>query len=446
MLRRSFLSLWMGLALASASLHAQVPGGELKSLTILHSNDLHARLLPNDQDIGGFARIATLVRQQKANCKACLYLHAGDMVQGTPVSPIFRGTPVYRVANLIGLDVGTLGNHEFDYGWRRAKEFARVAKFPVVSANIVDASGKSITGQPYVIKTVDGIRVAIIGVTLSDLSGKFVTAGQVGPHKVLPVVETVRKYAAELRNQSDVIVVLGHIHDKEEVEAILKNVPDVAVVVAGHTHEGYPKMMDIDGRVAVLVNSYGRELGRLDLKLDVAARKVRSAEWIKIPLDSRIPLDPKVQAAAKSWEDKVSKIVDKPIGQATRRLTNAELRPLIEKSMREKTGADIAWINTGNVRDALPEGTILERYIWNILPFDNALVTGKFKGSQLPKTITDRYPVDPEKQYTVTTADFTMLNQAASDQLNTTGMDFPVAGPMQRDTFIEWVKQQKTLP
>jgi 2',3'-cyclic-nucleotide 2'-phosphodiesterase (5'-nucleotidase family) len=146
------------------------------------------------------------------------------------------------------------------------------------------------------------------------------------------------------------------------------------------------------------------------------------------------------------WEARVSKIVDKPLGQATRRLTDAELRPLIEKSMKEKTGADIAWINAGNVRDVLPQGQILERHVWNILPFDNALVTGKFKGSQLPKTITDRYPVEPDKEYTVTTVDFTMLNQSAEDQLNATGLNFPTSGPLQRDVFIEWVKKQKALP
>mgnify|MGYP003346369938 FL=1 len=173
MLRRRYSSLFLSTFLAVVPLLGQdSTAGSLKALTILHSNDLHARLLPNDQGIGGFARIATLVREQKANCSACLYLNAGDMVQGTPVSPIFRGTPVYRVANLVGFDVGTLGNHEFDYGWRRAREFARVAEFPIVSANIVDASGKSITGRPYVIKTVDGIRVAVIGVTLSDQIGR----------------------------------------------------------------------------------------------------------------------------------------------------------------------------------------------------------------------------------------------------------------------------------
>src|ERR1700684_3992823 len=144
---------------------------QIKPLTILHSNDLHAHLVPDDRDNGGFARLATEVRRQKTQCPACLYLNAGDLVQGTPVSTLFHGVPVYEIANLLGFDASTLGNHEFDYGWGRVQEFARIAHSPVLSANVVDANGKSITGQPYVIKTVGGIRVAIIGVVLSDLVG-----------------------------------------------------------------------------------------------------------------------------------------------------------------------------------------------------------------------------------------------------------------------------------
>src|ERR1041385_5946349 len=150
MIRRLLLSLLLCLP----SLAAQV-----KPLTILHSNDLHAHLLPDDRGNGGFARLATEVRRQKAQCAACLSLNAGDLVQGTPVSTLFHGSPIYEIANLLGIDVSTLGNHEFDYGWRRIQEFVRIAHFPIVSANVVDSNGRPVTGRPYVIKTVGGIRV-----------------------------------------------------------------------------------------------------------------------------------------------------------------------------------------------------------------------------------------------------------------------------------------------
>jgi len=81
-----------------------------------------------------------------------------------------------------------------------------------------------------------------------------------------------------------------------------------------------------------------------------------------------------------------------------------------------------------------------------MLPFDNYIVTGKFKGSQLPKSITDRYPVEPDREYTVAITDFTAGNQAAGDQLNTTGLVFPKIGPLQRDAVIAWIRKKRKVP
>ncbi|MDP9112501.1 MAG: 5'-nucleotidase C-terminal domain-containing protein, partial [Acidobacteriota bacterium] len=420
---------------------------QVKTLTILHSNDLHAHLLPDDRDNGGFARLATEVRRQKSQCAACLYLNAGDLVQGTPVSTLFHGAPIYQIANLLGIDVSALGNHEFDYGWRRVQEFFHIARFPIVSANLVDADGKTMT-WPYVIQTAGGIRVGIIGAILGDLVGTVITKESAGPWHTLPVVETVRKYARELHDRTDLIVVLGHIHDDTEVNEILKQVPEVSVVVAGHSHEGYQAMIKLDGRVAVLVRANGVQLGRLDLKLDVAAKKVLSAEWTKLPIDSKIPPAPDVAREVAKWESKVSKLVDVSIGESTTRLerNNPELRKMIERAMAEQSGADIAWINPGNVRDTMPQGRILARTVWNILPFDNYIVLGKFKGSELPPSITTRYPVEPGREYTVATSDFTAANQSDKDQLNATGLRFPQTGPLQRDAVIEWIKKKKVVP
>jgi hypothetical protein len=64
----------------------------------------------------------------------------------------------------------------------------------------------------------------------------------------------------------------------------------------------------------------------------------------------------------------------------------------------------------------------------------------------LPKSITDRYPVEPDREYTVATSDFTADNQAARDQLNTTGLKFPKKGPLQRDAVIAWVRKKKKVP
>jgi 5'-nucleotidase / UDP-sugar diphosphatase len=418
---------------------------DVRSLTILHSNDLHAHLLPDDQGMGGFAYLATAVRQQRASASASLYLNAGDLVQGTPVSTLYKGLPIYQIANRLGFDVSTLGNHEFDYGWQRIQDFVKAAKFPIVSANVVNDSGALLAGRPYVIKTVGGIRVAVIGLLLGDLVGNLATPDKVGPWHVLPVVETARKYAAELHGKVDLIVVLGHLHDKEADE-ILEQIPDISVAIVGHAHRAYAKLHNFDGRVGALVTSYGVELGRLDLQVDMTAHKLKSAEWKLIPVDSKklVP-DPKIAGEIAHWEAKVSKIVDVPVGEAKRRFEKRDLQVLIERAMAEETGSDLAWVNLGNVRDVIPAGPILARTIWNILPFDNAVVIGKFKGSQLPPKVREGHTIDPDREYTLATTDFTAANQASNDQLGVNGLDFPKTAAMQRDMVIDWIKKKKIL-
>src|SRR5205814_1281222 len=143
---------------------------EIRTLTILHTNDLHARLMPLENQHGGFAYLASVIRRERANCTDCILLNAGDVAQGTPVSTIFHGLPVFEIANLLGFDAATLGNHDFDYGWMQARKFIDVAKYPIVSANIVGAKGELFTRKPYVILQVNGLRVAVIGAMTDDLA------------------------------------------------------------------------------------------------------------------------------------------------------------------------------------------------------------------------------------------------------------------------------------
>jgi 5'-nucleotidase/UDP-sugar diphosphatase len=137
------------LALSSA-LCAQ---DDIRSFSILHSNNLHAQLQPTADGPGGLAYLAAEVRHQRANCAACIYLSAGDLVQGSPVSTLFHGAPLYGLANMLGFDAASVGNHEFDYGWKAVQHFARIAHFPVLTANVENDRHQFLTGKSYVIKT-----------------------------------------------------------------------------------------------------------------------------------------------------------------------------------------------------------------------------------------------------------------------------------------------------
>jgi 5'-nucleotidase / UDP-sugar diphosphatase len=418
---------------------------DIRSFTILHSNDLHAQLQPNAEGYGGFAYLAAEVRHQRADCKACIYLSAGDMVQGSPVSTLYNGAPLYELANLLGFDAGSVGNHEFDYGWKAIQGFARIAHFPVLTANVENDAHALLTGKGYVIRDLGGVRIAIVGLVMGDLPGNFSTLEQVGPWHVEAVPETIHRVAAEVKGRADLILALGHLNLKEAAD-ILHDAPDVSIAIIGHGHDGFPGMQQVDHRYAVELKAFGVELGRLDVQYDLTKHEIAAADWKRIPIDSRtIAPAPDVAREVAKWEARVSKIVDVPIGEAKHPFTKEQLRPMVERAMVEATGADIAFITLGDIRTTLPEGKLLARNIWNMLPFEDHLLTGTFKGSQLPPAITSRYPVDPDKEYKVVVTAFLAANQASPSQLSASGLKFPVIGPRERDAMLSWVRKTKVL-
>jgi 2',3'-cyclic-nucleotide 2'-phosphodiesterase (5'-nucleotidase family) len=416
---------------------------EVRSLTILHVNDLHSRLLPLENKRGGFAYLASVIRRERANCKDCIFLNAGDVAQGTPVSTIFHGLPVFDIVNLLGLDAATLGNHDFDYGWPQTRKFMATAKYPIVSSNVVGAKGQ-LFAEPYVILNVNGLRIGVLGAMTTALES-LTTPKLIEQWHTLPVAETVRKYARELKPKCDLVVMVAHIKAEEELD-VLNDVPDVAVSVTGHVHDGLPQALNKDGRVLVRVRSYGEELGRLSLKVDTEKKSVASWDWKKIPIDStkETPAADVAREVAK-WEEQVNAKVDRPLAISKRVFTKQEVKRLIETIMRTQTGADFAYMNQGGVRDIIPAGQLLDRHIWNIMPFDNRLVTGSFKGRDLPAVVLNGRTVDPNRTYTLAVTDFTAANQGSSENLRVTGLKFPGDAGMLRDLMIDWFRKKKVI-
>jgi 2',3'-cyclic-nucleotide 2'-phosphodiesterase (5'-nucleotidase family) len=371
-------------------------------------------------------------------------LSAGDLVQGTPVSTIFHGLPVFEVANLLGFDAATLGNHDFDYGWMQARKFIETANYPMVSANVVGADNRLFAPRPYVVLNVNHLRVAVIGALTDDMRN-LSTPKLMEEWHATPVVATVRRYAAELKDKSDLIVLLAHITGPEEKE-FLDSVPEIPVIVTGHLHNGLEREMSRDGRVLVRVKDYTEELGRLDLKVDTDKKAPVSWTWKRIPIDaSKIEPAADVAPLVKRWEDEVTARVDRPLAVSRKKFTHAEVKALIEQAMREETGADFAFMNLGGVRDELPEGQLLERQIWNIMPFDNLVVIAKVKGSDLPAVVLGSRKPDPGREYTLAVTDFTAANQSAASELRSTGLKFGDDVGLLRDLLIDWCRKKKVI-
>jgi 2',3'-cyclic-nucleotide 2'-phosphodiesterase (5'-nucleotidase family) len=435
---------WTLRRLALALLICTPLAAEVRSLTILHTNDLHARMMPLENRRGGFAYLATAIRSERAGCHDCILLNAGDVAQGSPVSTIFHGLPVFEVANLFGYDAGTLGNHDFDYGWMQARKFIQISNYPIVSSNVVGAKGQLFSPKPYVILNVNGLRVAVIGAMTDDLK-TLTTPQSMEQWHTTPALATARKLAAELKAQSDLIILLGHITPQEELK-FLADAPEIPVLVTGHAHNGILQPLVQDGRILVRVKGYAEELGRLELKVDTATKAPVDYTWKHIPIDSTsIAPAADVAALVKHWEDEVSARVDAPLAVSARAFSKREVKELIEQAMRTQTGADFAFMNSGGVRDVVPKGQLLVRNIWDIMPFDNRVVVGTFKGSDLPAVVLGGRHVEPGGDYTLAVSDFTAANQSSAENLRTTGLQFPNDVGLLRDILIDWFRKKKLI-
>jgi len=418
-------------------------------LTILHFNDLHDRLLPDPDGIGGVAHLATVLKRERAAAHASLTLSAGDIDQGTPVSTTFEGAPDYEIANSLGIDVNCLGNHEFDYGWRKIRDFMQIANFPTVNANIVDASGNRMLNPPYVIRDAGGMRIAVVGALLEKLLD-HTTLANLGPFHAESNVEVLRPIVADAKQHADMVIVLAHL-EKDEAISILRGLPDVSVVVIGHEHTPWKEPVEMDGRLIIHAEGYGRQVGRLVMSYDTAARRIVSHEWTGIAVDDSLyPSDPVVEAQVEKWEAKVSAAVDVPIGQAGKPLSKPEIQELMERSMSDRFPSDFAFTNVSGVRDTLPAGQLLARHIWNVMPFDNRVVIAEIPGEQLmkledpsaPGTLVVTAKLDPARTYRLVTTDF--LTSSWADR----GHKFRVTdqGALLRDVLIDWIKRRKTIP
>ena len=444
-LRRRFV-LFLVLALLAGCVPSQ--GSATVDLTILHVNDLHARLQPDDRGRGGYAYVAAALARERAAAAASLTLDAGDLVQGTPVSTLFRGLPAVQLANGLGIDVHCLGNHEFDYGWERIADFVTAAEFDTISANVVNASGATLV-PPFVVHEVGGIRIAVVGAMTERLPGLTVSS-LLGPWRAAPLVATLRPVVADAAAQADMVIVLGHLSNGE-AEEILRGLPEVAVVVQGHGHRGFDEALDIDGRVAVEASGYGRTVGRLRLRYDVRQRRILQYDWDQLDVVAA-DIEPvaDLEAQVQVWEARVAEIVDVPIGRAARSLDHEAVRDLIEASMLDFAPADVAYMNEGGVRDILPEGELLARHVWNVMPFDNRVVTVQLAGSDLLRLpgLTrgeihlDTNGIAPAASYRVVTSDFSALGWRDRGL----AIQIEDRGRLLRDVIIDRIQRLGVVP
>jgi 5'-nucleotidase len=426
---------------------------------ILAINDFHGYLRPSPGGIriadpddktkkmmvpaGGAETMATLVRQlreQATNPKNTIFVAAGDLIGASPfLSAMFHDEPTIESLSMMGLEIASVGNHEFDEG---KDELLRMqnggchpvdkcqgphpfagARFHYLAASTVEKDTGKTVFPAYEIREFEGIPVAFIGLTLRG------TATIVSPPGIAGLAfkdeaETVNALVPELKARGvEAIVVLIHeggypTGDYNECPGISGAIVDIVkkfdravdVVISGHTHQAY--VCEIDGRLVTSGDKYGTLVTAIDLKLDRASRDIVGARAdnviVRIGTYAR---DPEQTALLAAYDKLAAPLGDRPAGSVSETLSHIPDRAgesalgdiiadaqLAATQAAAKGGAVIAMTNPGGIRISVTkkdEGAVSYADLFASQPFRNQLVTLTLTGTQI-KNVLEQQWRDPK--------------------------------------------------
>lgn len=382
---------------ASVSAAASTPEKAGKHITLLHTNDMHARAARSESNGElGFAWLAGIIDSYRASNPNTLLLDGGDAIHGTTFATLAEGESVVRVMNAMGYDAAVPGNHEFNYGYNRLVELEPQMEYPLLSANIRVKNDDSPLFHPYVIKEVDGVKIGIFGLTTPE------TAYKTHPKNVDGLVftnpaEEAKAIVAELKDQVDVIVALGHIGQDESSTdtsiGIAKEVAGIDVFIDGHSHTVLQKGLEAGhGTLIASAGEYTKYLGVVDLWIDQGKVISKEAKLIDYKAAAAIAPDQKVAELVDSIVAEQQEILSNEIGETAVKLDGereqvrageTNLGNLIADSLRSITKADIALTNGGGIRASIDKGIITQGEIITVLPFGNQIVTLNVTGADI---------------------------------------------------------------
>lgn len=364
--------------------------GTEREIRILHINDFHGFAVPHkpygsDELQGGLAYLAARAEELRAE-KPTLFLAAGDIIQGSNWANLFRGKSSIEGMNAMKVDAMVVGNHEFDFGQVTLKERIGEATFPVLGANVSGLEGL----KPYVVKDLEGLTVAVIGVVTDD-TPVTTHPKNVKGLKFQPPEDVVKEYVAKLRGKCDLIVVLSHVGLSADKELGAK-IDGIDVIVGGHSHTKVETPAWSGKTVVVQAFEHGKVLGVLDLTV-ADGRIVRAGGRLE-PINPKGKENETVGRIVANYQQKVDAVMNATVGEALVDLDGTNVRRqetnlgnLITDVMRHAAGSDGAIINGGTIRTSIKRGPIRVSDVYGVVPFDNYIVAIRLTGQQIRDTL-----------------------------------------------------------
>lgn len=427
---RLLLRLVAGFAIALI-LASPAAAGESENVivTILETSDVHGNLLPWDylrsraSDVG-LARIATRVAAIRKENPNVILLDGGDTIEGAPPEYLHSrrakfadrlakagapdADPMMRAMSAMGYDAMAVGNHEYNFGLDVLRKAQKDASFPWLSANTRSAGDGTPAFRQYLVRTVGGVRVGILGLTTPNIPGWEPERNRPGLVWEDPVA-TAKRLVPLLREKEkcDAVVVLIHsglesdletgvpdgTDDENRVVALAREVPGIDLILCGHSHRKIPSGT-LSGVPVLQPGRWGEVLGRADLGFEKAGTrwKLVSRALTLLPSDSSVPTDPAIaeiaapfDRAARAWLDDAVVETEEAFPAGRARLEDTALLDLINNIQLKVSGADLSMTSLlpGGRYEGLPKGRVTVRDLYALYPYENQLVVVEIDGAQL---------------------------------------------------------------
>lgn len=385
-----------------------------KDVTLIYTNDLHAHVEPykvpwiadGKRDVGGWANITTLVKEEKSKSKATWFFDAGDYFTGPYISSLTKGKAIIDIMNTMPFDAVTIGNHEFDHGWDNTLLQLSQAKFPVVQGNIFyQNSSKLFWDKPYTIIEKDGVKIGVIGLHGVFAFNDTVSAATRVGIEARDEIKWLQSYLDELKGKVDLTVLLVHegtparqssMGGTDVRRALDKDIQTASqvkgldILITGHAHVGTPEPIKVGNTLILSTDSGGIDVGKLVLDYTQPHQfTIKNFELKTLYADEWKP-DPQTKRVIDGWNKKLDEEVQQTVAQSPVELTraygeSASLGNLAADALLAAAGKDtqLALTNSGGIRDEIPSGAITMGSIISAFPFPNELATMDLTGKQL---------------------------------------------------------------
>lgn len=369
----------------------------VKTLTLLHSNDIHGDFLPTMEEgveVGGVARLSGYVRQERAANPATIYAVAGDMFRGSVLDSEFKGIATIDIMNRVNPDIATLGNHEVDYGVPHLLFLERYADFPIINANMYLKARNRRLFTSHKVVEVDGLRVLFIGLVTPNTLAQTVVDPLIGEHVDFadPLPEVKRVCGLYKRSAIDLTVVLSHLGWPDDSVLAEQIDPSwgVDLIVGGHSHLMFDHPEVVNGIPIVQLGMGSCHIGRFDLRIDADTHKLLDYEWKSVRLSADAsPEDEALGNAVNGFKCSMDEKYSQKIVEFGRELTHpkrdqeTELGNLLCDLLKTVYDVDMALLSSSSIRaESLGPVVTLDDFL-SAMPYEGPVTVLKLTGRQL---------------------------------------------------------------